>query len=279
MGDPKREKVEDVARVAAEEAVRQLETLKELCARESEQSVGFQQLMKSLECSSRVELVQTIEDLVLKASVVEEVRESTGWLQDDIALPCSELIKKEAQLLEKEQNVISLQKQLEAAQRELKAQQQRMECSRRAEEDESPPGASVKSNYSRSLRTLNRLKNDWMNCKSEFQTGPRLLQESSALTPQGSPSCSGRTPSSSGKSSVVASEYEWSEDESCAGLRFRNRTGGSPVGMRQDMSSHLKYIALPEVRAYSGKEKDYSWESFKEAFELKYPRSSWSDKE
>ncbi|VDP33222.1 unnamed protein product [Heligmosomoides polygyrus] len=139
MGDPKREKVEDVARVAAEEAVRQLETLKELCARESEQSVGFQQLMKSLECSSRVELVQTIEDLVLKASVVEEVRESTGWLQDDIALPCSELIKKEAQLLEKEQNVISLQKQLEAAQRELKAQQQRMECSRRAEEDESPP--------------------------------------------------------------------------------------------------------------------------------------------
>lgn len=35
--------------------------------------------------------------------------------------------------------VKTLKKQLEAAQRELKAQQQRMECSRRAEEDESPP--------------------------------------------------------------------------------------------------------------------------------------------
>ncbi|VDP37742.1 unnamed protein product [Heligmosomoides polygyrus] len=38
-----------------------------------------------------------------------------------------------------------------------------------------------------------------------------------------------------------------------------------------NMSSYLKYITLPEVRAFSGKEKDYTWETFLEAFALKYP--------
>ncbi|KAK6053264.1 hypothetical protein COOONC_09231 [Cooperia oncophora] len=42
---------------------------------------------------------------------------------------------------------------------------------------------------------------------------------------------------------------------------------------------YLKYIALPDVRVYSGTDRDYSWDSFMEAFLLKYPRHSWSCKE
>ncbi|VDL83425.1 unnamed protein product [Nippostrongylus brasiliensis] len=48
---------------------------------------------------------------------------------------------------------------------------------------------------------------------------------------------------------------------------------------REVGSSYLKFLALPEVRPFSGRDKDYSWEAFQEAFTLKYPKQSWSDKE
>ncbi|VDL76480.1 unnamed protein product, partial [Nippostrongylus brasiliensis] len=47
----------------------------------------------------------------------------------------------------------------------------------------------------------------------------------------------------------------------------------------EGMSSYLKYIALPDVKPYSGTEKGYSFQTFVEAFELKYPVSSWADTE
>ncbi|RCN24775.1 zinc knuckle [Ancylostoma caninum] len=45
------------------------------------------------------------------------------------------------------------------------------------------------------------------------------------------------------------------------------------------MNAYLKYIALPEVPCFSGRDRDYSWESFLEAFSMKYPRESWSGRE
>ncbi|KAL6730445.1 hypothetical protein Aduo_001422 [Ancylostoma duodenale] len=49
--------------------------------------------------------------------------------------------------------------------------------------------------------------------------------------------------------------------------------------MGDNMSTYLKYIALPEVRVYSGRDRDYTWENFIEAFSLKYPTHSWSGAE
>ncbi|VDO28341.1 unnamed protein product [Heligmosomoides polygyrus] len=45
------------------------------------------------------------------------------------------------------------------------------------------------------------------------------------------------------------------------------------------MVKYLKYVALPEVKPYSGKDKDYPFKAFREAFELKYPREKWTDAE
>ncbi|VDO46668.1 unnamed protein product [Haemonchus placei] len=41
------------------------------------------------------------------------------------------------------------------------------------------------------------------------------------------------------------------------------------------MGEYLRYVALPDVSPYSGKEKEYSFENFVEAFELKYPGQYW----
>uniref|UniRef100_A0A183GFI1 CCHC-type domain-containing protein n=1 Tax=Heligmosomoides polygyrus TaxID=6339 RepID=A0A183GFI1_HELPZ len=40
-----------------------------------------------------------------------------------------------------------------------------------------------------------------------------------------------------------------------------------------------EYVALPEVKPYSGKDKGYPFKAFREAFELKYPRENWTDAE
>ncbi|KAK6031771.1 zinc knuckle [Ostertagia ostertagi] len=45
------------------------------------------------------------------------------------------------------------------------------------------------------------------------------------------------------------------------------------------MGEYLKFIALPDVVPYSGKDKEYPFEHFVEAFELKYPGQYWEDKE
>ncbi|KAK6031026.1 zinc knuckle [Ostertagia ostertagi] len=51
------------------------------------------------------------------------------------------------------------------------------------------------------------------------------------------------------------------------------------VGAQNVMGEYLKFIALPGVVPYSGKDKEYPFEHFVEAFELKYPGQYWEDKE
>ncbi|KAK5971671.1 hypothetical protein GCK32_006177 [Trichostrongylus colubriformis] len=65
-------------------AEKQLERLKELCAKNKEGSMGVRELMDSLGCASRLQLVQIVEDLVEKASVLEEVQKCTGWSEGDL---------------------------------------------------------------------------------------------------------------------------------------------------------------------------------------------------
>ncbi|EYC34920.1 hypothetical protein Y032_1273g3795, partial [Ancylostoma ceylanicum] len=56
-------------------------------------------------------------------------------------------------------------------------------------------------------------------------------------------------------------------------------SGRGLAGDENQMTPYLKYIALPEVQPYSGKDNAYSFKNFLDAFELKYPRESWADSE
>ncbi|RCN47467.1 hypothetical protein ANCCAN_06498 [Ancylostoma caninum] len=55
--------------------------------------------------------------------------------------------------------------------------------------------------------------------------------------------------------------------------QLHGRTSGTQI------NEYLKFVALPDVLPYSGMDKDYSFESFRKAFELKYPEEHWTDKE
>uniref|UniRef100_A0A7I4Z1A9 Uncharacterized protein n=1 Tax=Haemonchus contortus TaxID=6289 RepID=A0A7I4Z1A9_HAECO len=116
-GDAKRDKFEVVAR-AAIQAV-ELDCLKDLYAKKREENMGVRELMISLGCGSRVEIVQVVEELVEKASVLEEVQKCTGWAKEDLVRECSELKRKLTSLSRKNHEILSLQRQLEEKQREI----------------------------------------------------------------------------------------------------------------------------------------------------------------
>ncbi|VDL69682.1 unnamed protein product [Nippostrongylus brasiliensis] len=58
--------------------------------------------------------------------------------------------------------------------------------------------------------------------------------------------------------------------------RSRRERGGRP---NSGMSEYMRFMALPEVQLFSGRDKDYSFENFRDCFELKYPKDYWTDKE
>ncbi|VDO66247.1 unnamed protein product [Heligmosomoides polygyrus] len=76
------------------------------------------------------------------------------------------------------------------------------------------------------------------------------------------------------------SESDGSESDSDSGRMSCGRPGERDAqATNTDISGYLKYIALPEVRTFTGRDREYSWESFMEAFYLKYPRQNWSEGE
>ncbi|XGW16193.1 hypothetical protein V3C99_001554, partial [Haemonchus contortus] len=118
-GDAKRDKFEAVARAAIQAVEEQLDCLKGLYAKKREENMGVRELMISLGCGSRVEVVQVVEELVEKASVLEEVQKCTGWADEDLVRECSELKRKLTSLSRKNHEILSLQRQLEEKQREI----------------------------------------------------------------------------------------------------------------------------------------------------------------
>ncbi|KAK5966272.1 hypothetical protein GCK32_002297 [Trichostrongylus colubriformis] len=148
IGDAKRDEFEAVARTAVQSAEKQLECLKKLCARNKEGSMGVRELMFSLGCASRLQLVQIVENLVEKASVLEEVQKCTGWSEGDLVRECSELKRKLSRLSHKEEEILSLQRRLEEKQREVDRLLAEQAATKKAgcTNDESIPGMPCRAN-------------------------------------------------------------------------------------------------------------------------------------
>ncbi|RCN25915.1 zinc knuckle, partial [Ancylostoma caninum] len=78
------------------------------------------------------------------------------------------------------------------------------------------------------------------------------------------------------ESSILSDQSEEESLSTSSRLRISER---GLAGDGNQMTSYLKYIALPEVQPYSGRDNAYSFKNFLDAFELKYPRESWADLE
>ncbi|VDO85689.1 unnamed protein product [Haemonchus placei] len=281
-GDAKRDKFEAVARAAIQAVEEQLDCLKGLYAKKREENVGVRELMISLGCGSRVEMVQVVEELVEKASVLEEVQKCTGWADEDLVRECSELKRKLTSLSRKNHEILSLQRQLEEKQREidqLRAEQAAVKKGLSAT-DEAIPGTSCQIRSKYDLEGLKRLRNAWSGDDIVLQNGRELRPALNRLTRDSSRQCLRKTLESNGECRAVSSDDELSEIDSHLSSRSSRYSGrNSSACSHNGMSSYLKYIALPEVRVYTGRDKSYSWENFLESFQLKYPEDSWSQKE
>ncbi|KAK6061989.1 hypothetical protein COOONC_00338 [Cooperia oncophora] len=78
----------------------------------------------------------------------------------------------------------------------------------------------------------------------------------------------------------VASDLSESDEHFQSGWHMREKKKGCRCERFSSSSRrNCKDPALPDVSPYSGKEKEYSFENFVEAFDLKYPGQYWEDEE
>ncbi|KAK6056783.1 zinc knuckle [Cooperia oncophora] len=234
IGDTKRDSCERVVRSAVNEVERELRDLKQMCAENERERVGFKKLMTSLGCTTQLELVEAVEELAVEAAITKDIEKCTGWARDDVLENCTQLKKRLIKLLEKEKEVVLLQRQLEMARRELDLiRSQKNEPNKGGTKDGLPGWA----------RQAARIE------KIDCERIQAILREDAEEARRRSEALSRR--SSQESSSLVENQ----------------------------LGAYLKYVALPEVRTFSGKDKDYSWNNFIESFGLKYPTQNWSNEE
>ncbi|KIH59824.1 hypothetical protein ANCDUO_09932 [Ancylostoma duodenale] len=190
-----------------------------------------------------------MEELVECATIVSAIEEATSWSQETIVEHCTDLSNVVAQ---KEAEFSQLQAKLVEQQREIERLKRTGNAEGREMKLDIPGKAMKQQKWARQAAA------------SEQLDGSRV-EELLAEDTQ-----SARSVLSSESDSPSLEESSSSEGESS-----RSRVRGAP-GRHDHMNAYLKYIALPEVPCFSGRDRDNSWESFLEAFSMKYPRQSWS---
>ncbi|KAK6018546.1 zinc knuckle [Ostertagia ostertagi] len=277
-GDAKRESCERVLRMAVAEVEQQLAQLKQAC--EGNERNVAEELMAALNCATQVEVVEAVEELAVKAAMIDEIERCTNWEREQIVLNCKELKKRMIKLIEKEKEVASLQRELEMARKELQVLKSRKEESGKSGVWTTVPGKAAEETSKINIEALKRLKHEMSSCKPTLQAGRERPPRSSNSVSSKSRQSSGRTLMKHGELSSISSWEELSEVDSCGseGMSRRSSQGSCSLAENQ-LGAYLRYVALPDVRIFSGKDKDYSWNNFIESFSLKYPTQNWSSEE
>ncbi|RCN30652.1 hypothetical protein ANCCAN_23574 [Ancylostoma caninum] len=173
IGDEKREKFEELARSSTEQVVDQITYLKELCIRSKQEHDSFEQIRASLGCETQLDFVQS-EMLVEKAAIIEAIKESTDWPENEIVNRCANLKEETTTLARKSEEIMFLQRQLEARERELEELRaaQREQASRPPTKvrDDIPDEPKTDAYLTRQ-QTIRRMKRDWCANNPLFQRG------------------------------------------------------------------------------------------------------------
>ncbi|KHJ92543.1 hypothetical protein OESDEN_07571 [Oesophagostomum dentatum] len=278
IGDAKRGAFEKMLESSTNDMEAMLSSLAQLCQESEEERKTMKQLMMSLRCPTRYELLGVMEELTEKAALVDAVQSHTSWPENEILEKCCRAEQKEARLLETESKIVALQRQLEAQQKEIEKLREGQKNRTVAVEEGRMEGEPLlNANHDR-LEAIRSLRHVWCYNELPFQVERPTSRMSSDSTWQNSRRSTAATQNSRGRSRLNSITSD--ESESCVserqGYRAQQRKWDSTQG---PLDSYLKYIALPEVKVYSGRDKDYPWETFRESFALKYPKHSWSDQE
>ncbi|VDL79559.1 unnamed protein product [Nippostrongylus brasiliensis] len=104
-----------------------------------------------------------------------------------------------------------------------------------------------------------------------FQTGFQVSENIMGCRRRNSSYLSARASREAG---TLTSLEESSESANESELGSRERGGGPNSGM----SEYTRFMASPEVQSFSEGDEDYSFENFRDCFELKYLKDYWTDK-
>ncbi|KAK6055362.1 hypothetical protein COOONC_07133 [Cooperia oncophora] len=290
--DPKREAIETVCRQRTEEAVEELNQLQQQVRQGAELEQWVATVMLSLGCSQRPKFVE----LIRVFDVVQQVTVGEGGRIDDIVEKCRSVTALENQLMMLQEKLRSydaqlaelqaLRKRCENQEKELEKLRQHQRSPVDMEIDGEKPGKSGNKrtvpSFGEAMQYLNRLQSGLTQPKgSSLQTGgQRHASELELRSVDANSSCSqpGAPKRETGRLSFCT-DSDVSECQSSRGRREVAREGASAQKGDDPVARYMRHMTLPEVQPYSGQDSNYGFVRFLEDFQLKYPRTNWTDAE
>ncbi|KAK6043702.1 hypothetical protein COOONC_18792 [Cooperia oncophora] len=294
--DPKREAIETVCRQRTDEAVEELKQLQQQVRQGAELEQWVATVMLSLGCSQRHEFVESLTELIRVFDVVQQVTVGEGGRIDDIVEKCRSVTALENQLMMLQEKLRSydaqlaelqaLRKRCENQEKELEKLRQHQRSPVDMEIDGEKPGKSGNKrtvpSFGEAMQYLNRLHSGLLQHKgSSLQTGgQRHASELELRSVDANSSCSqpGAPKRETGRLSFCT-DSDVSECQSSRGRREVAREGASAQKGDDPVARYMRHMTLPEVQPYSGQDSNYGFVRFLEDFQLKYPRTNWTDAE
>ncbi|KIH64538.1 hypothetical protein ANCDUO_05150 [Ancylostoma duodenale] len=272
--DEKRERIEQVAHEAIEEALEHLGRTRSVLMDSVEKLEGFSRITSCLGCRVPSDLVVKLQRLISKQwdrSSVAELEQSVKEKQRQIAVLQEANSRMEAELEQMQRKYAEQQREL------VRLRTEREPAKSSAGEVKKVPGEDRINacEASQAWQALEEIRVALCDGNSRFQSGHVLLPERPIWTSQQWKHTSTR-PSPSEKQGQLRSIPSESDSELRSVRSCGLGDGGSDnEGFRQ----YLKYVALPEVGVYDGESKEYTFSNFLDMFSLKYPSDQWSDEE
>ncbi|VDO62573.1 unnamed protein product [Heligmosomoides polygyrus] len=272
-GHPIRASIEEVGKVATETAMNELGTLRVKCKESAVMEKWVQVVLDSLECNTRVQGVEQLAELLEMRDELRRLSEEHGVPTDRFPQRFKDIVKENESLQESVRAQQSELAELRELKRRLAEQERELLQMRRAMAPVESAVPEPASRRRRGIDVLNALRPELKTHREADALQNRASEDSrrTAVTAERTVSRAmqcGQRRSQSGECMVSVNGDESDVEESV-----------SEVGRDTQMAHYLKYLALPEVRPYSGEDPAYSFSTFWESFTLKYPRSSWSEAE
>ncbi|KIH65417.1 hypothetical protein ANCDUO_04264 [Ancylostoma duodenale] len=271
MGDERRNQMEDLVESKSREIMKTVRDLRKAVRMRAKGSDDTAQLLKeTMNCESLPVARERLSSLLKSEKRLRKIALRLECDERSVRGQVRTLLKEKAdglaQIEQLQRSGNEANEEIRALKAELEAQKRRvaeLEAENGSHTHVEASEAVIPGEYSRP-----GLRNQTHSETSMFQHGSHRVVRRRGYRHRSSSCSSGNPERTEGTPALnQSSESESGRDES------RDRVSNVP------MNEYLKFVALPDVQPYSGRDKDYSFENFQEAFELKYPREHWSDKE
>ncbi|VDL75148.1 unnamed protein product [Nippostrongylus brasiliensis] len=273
VGHPSRDAVERVGRKATETALDLVHAVRTKCKEGVVVKKWVQIVLESLGSENRAEAVEKLIELLEVRDELTRLSEAHGVALAGLPLRFEE-IQKENMLLQETvrdqanelDELREVKRQLE--QRELELQRLRATLGRQGSsttgtETTNTGGRRRAADVLNILRSEDKVHSESKAFQRDRLEGPRMIEPRVEQH---------RSQPSYGIGCRTMGELDW-KDEGKQGESACERSRS------EEMTQYLRFMALPEVRPYSGEEATYNFNTFLENFSLKYPRNGWGDAE